>query len=71
MKGEPERLPSFTFSTQWWTTCRVIKDNTLRVVPAAGDWKGIFDKAHSGTLGGHLRETKHGQVAKHYWWPLN
>jgi len=45
-----------------------MKANTLKVIPAAGDWKGIFDKAHSGTLGGHLREAKvHGQVAKHYW----
>ena len=48
----------------------VEKDKTLRVIPAVGDRKGIFDEAHSGTLGGHLREAKvHGQLAKHYWWP--
>ena len=30
----------------------------------------IFDEAHSGVLGAHLREAKiHGQLAKHYWWP--
>jgi len=29
-------------------------DKTLRVIPDVGDQKGIFDEAHSGTLGGHL-----------------
>ena len=47
-----------------------VEDKTLRVIPANGDRKGIFDEAHSGTLGGHLLEAKvHGQLAKHYWWP--
>ena len=32
--------------------------------------KLVFDEAHSGVLGAHLREAKiHGQLAKHYWWP--
>ena len=46
------------------------KDKTLRIIPATGDRKSLFDEAHSGTLGGHLRDAKiHGQLAKHYWWP--
>ena len=45
-------------------------EKTLRVIPANGDQKGIFNEAHSGTLGGHLREAKvHCQLAKHYLWP--
>ena len=48
----------------------VEKDNTLRVIPATEDRKRLFDEAHSGTLGSHLRNAKiHGQLAKHYWWP--
>lgn len=45
-------------------------DKTLRVIPPEVDRKKIFDEAHSGPFGGHLRETKiHGQLARHYWWP--
>ena len=30
----------------------------------------MFDEAHAGPFGGHLRDAKvHGQLAKHYWWP--
>ena len=47
----------------------VEKDNTLRVIPATEDRERLFDEAHNGTLGGHLRDAKiHGQLAKHYWW---
>ena len=45
-------------------------DKTLRIIPPAGDRKQIFEEAHAGTFGGHLREAKiHGQLSKHYWWP--
>ena len=33
-------------------------DKTLRVIPPEIDQKKIFDEAHSGPFGGHLRETK-------------
>ena len=47
-----------------------VEEKTLRVIPANGDRKGIFDETHSGTLGGHLREAKvHGQLAKHIGGP--
>ncbi len=46
------------------------KDKTLRVVPPTGDRRELFNDAHSGTFGGHLRDTKiHGQLSRHYWWP--
>ena len=32
------------------------KDKTLRIIPATGDQKSLFDETHSGTLGGHLRD---------------
>ena len=45
-------------------------DKTLRVIPPEVDRKKVFDEAHSGPFGGHLREAKvHGQLAWHYWWP--
>lgn len=45
-------------------------DKTLRIVLPTVDRKHVFDEAHNGVLGAHLREAKiHGQLAKHYWWP--
>ena len=45
-------------------------DKTLRVVLPKSDRKRVFDEAHAGPFGGHLRDAKvHGQLAKHYWWP--
>ena len=45
-------------------------DKTLRIILPSNDRKLIFEEAHSGVLGAHLREAKiHGQLAKHYWWP--
>ena len=61
-----------------WSQYEVIKgllyhlepDKTLRVVLPKSDWKRVFDEAHAGPFGGHLRDAKvHGQLAKHYWWP--
>lgn len=48
----------------------VEKDKTLRVIPPASSRRQLFDDAHSGTYGGHLREAKiHGQLSRRYWWP--
>ena len=48
----------------------VAPDKTLRIILPTGDRKQIFEDAHVGTFGGHLREAKiHGQLSKHYWWP--
>ena len=45
-------------------------DKTLRIVPPTVDRKGLFEAAHGGVLGGHLRTAKmHSQLARHYWWP--
>ena len=45
-------------------------DKTLRIVPPTLDRKGLFETAHGGVLGGHLRTAKmHSQLSKHYWWP--
>ena len=49
---------------------RVDAKKTLKIVPPTGDRRKIFDEAHGGVFGGHLREAKiHRQLAKHYWWP--
>lgn len=56
----------------WYTVVdkvlyHIENDKTLRVF-AISDWKGIFEEAHSGTMGGHLRGAKvHCQLAKHNW----
>ena len=48
----------------------VESDKTLRVIPPVNHRKALFDEAHSGLFGGHLRSAKiHGQLARHYWWP--
>lgn len=45
-------------------------DKTLRIVPPTVDRKGLFEAAHGGVLGGHLRTAKiHSQLSRHYWWP--
>ena len=45
-------------------------DKTLRVILLKGDRKKVFNEAHAGPFGGHLRGPKmYGQLAKHYWWP--
>ena len=42
----------------------------MRIVPASQDRRELFESAHGGVFGGHLRSAKlHGQLAKHYWWP--
>ena len=54
-----------------WVGCFITWNLTrLRIIPPTGDRKQIFEEAHAGTFGGHLREAKiHGQLSKHYWWP--
>ena len=48
----------------------VEKDKTLRVVPPKSSQRKLFDEAHSGKFGGHLRDTKmHSLLSRHYWWP--
>ena len=45
-------------------------DKTLRLVLPRDDRKWVFDEAHEGSFGGHLRDVKvYGQLSKHYWWP--
>ena len=46
------------------------KDGTLRLVPPTNSRRQLFDEAHSGGFGGHLREAKtHSRLSFHYWWP--
>ena len=46
------------------------KDGTLRLVPPTNSRRQLFDEAHSGGFGGHLREAKtHSRLSCHYWWP--
>ena len=45
-------------------------DETLWIVVPKVERKVVFDEAHSGVLGAHLRKAKiHGQFSRHYWWP--
>ena len=47
----------------------VEQDNTLQIVLPTVDRRKVFDEAHNGVYGAHLREAKiHGQLSKHYWW---
>lgn len=49
---------------------RVQPDKTLRIIPPTEDQKRLFEEAHAGAFGGHLRDAKtHSELAKHYWWP--
>ena len=48
----------------------LVKDKTLRLVAPASCRQKLFDEAHSGVFGGHLREAKiHSELSRHYWWP--
>ena len=45
----------------------VVADKTLRLVPPISDCEQLFEEAHSGPFGAHLREAKvHGQLSKYY-----
>ena len=49
---------------------RVEKDKTLRLIPPTEDREKLFQEAHQGKFGAHLRDAKiHAELAKHYWWP--
>ena len=49
---------------------RIESDKTLRVVVPETERKVLFDEAHTGMFGGHLRGAKiHSQLSRHYWWP--
>ena len=49
---------------------RVESDSTLRVIPPTGSRKQLFEQAHGGRFGGHLRDVKvHSELRRHYWWP--
>ena len=48
----------------------VANDKTLWLIPPIIDRKQLFEEAHCGPYGAHLREAKvHGELYKHYWWP--
>ena len=43
-------------------------DKTLCLIPPAGDRKHLFEEAHRGKFGAHLRDAwVHGELSKHYW----
>ena len=45
-------------------------DKSLRIVLPQEDRRRVFDQAHAGVFGAHLREKKmHSQLSRHYWWP--
>ena len=63
-------LSSDRFELEEGILYHVEADKTLRVVLAECDRRQVFDEAHGGAFGGHLREAKMlGQLARHYWWP--
>ena len=44
-------------------------DKTLRVIPPESLRRKLFDEAHGGQFGGHLRDAKmHSLLSRHYWW---
>ena len=44
-------------------------DGTLRVIPPTMTRRELFEEAHSGIFGGHLRDAKvFSELKKHYWW---
>ena len=46
------------------------KKDQLRLIPPSSQRRKLFDEAHEGQFGGHLRDGKvYGQLACHYWWP--
>jgi len=49
---------------------RVEPDGTLRVIPPAGMRENLFQTAHGGVFGAHLRDAKvYSELRKHFWWP--
>ena len=45
-------------------------DKTLRIVPPVTEREKLWNEAHRGVFGGHLRDAKvHSQLSRHYWWP--
>ena len=45
-------------------------DKALCLIPPTCDQKHLFEEAHSGKFGAHLRDANvHGQLLRHYWWP--
>lgn len=48
---------------------RIVQDGSLRLVPPTEDRYLLFEEAHAGRFGGHLREHKiYTQLCRHYWW---
>ena len=48
----------------------LIDDVGIQIVAPKQQRKRLFEEAHSGCFGGHLRDGKvYGQLLKHYWWP--
>ena len=44
-------------------------DGSLRVIPPEKSRKNLFDGAHGGTFGAHLRDAKvFSELQRHYWW---
>ena len=45
-------------------------NGTLRVIPSEGSREDLFQQAHGGVFGAHLREAKvYSELQHHYWWP--
>ena len=48
---------------------RALPDGALRLVPPTTDRQSLFEEAHAGKFGGHLREQKvYSQLRRQYWW---
>ena len=51
------------------TLFHIERDKSLRIVPPQSSRRKLFDEAHSGKFGGHLRDAKmHSLLSRHYWW---
>ena len=49
---------------------RVETDKSLKIVVPVSDRERLFNEAHAGDFGEHLREVKiYSQLSRHYWWP--
>jgi len=49
---------------------RVETDKSLKIAVPVSDHERLFNEAHAGEFGGHLREVKmYSQLNHHYWWP--
>ena len=45
-------------------------DKSLCLISPDHDWEHLFQEAHNGIFGAHLKDAKiHGELPKHYWWP--